>query len=186
MYIYLFCRLTLWCLNTPVCPVILNFLCFLMCFLPTWSWTQRGAFSSYNVNKERKKKDSHSAAERDRKGEAGKNQAWSWATTTTQRWEKAPLTTSEYCQCYVHCRNQKQWKHTGKSICLPPMSTKFKSRCRCLMWMLISSLLQEFCLWVSLKNQHFQIIAPPGKFLQTVGDTSRAIHAGLSVLETFQ
>lgn len=108
-----------------------------MCFLLTWSWTQRGAFSSYNVNKERKKKDSHSATERDRKGEAGKNQAWSWATTTTQRWEKASLTASVYCQCYVHCRNQKQWQHTGESVCLPPMSTKLKFRCRCLMWMLI-------------------------------------------------
>lgn len=108
-----------------------------MCFLPTWSWTQRGTFSSYHVNKERKKKDSHSATERDRKGEAGKNQAWSWATTTTKRWEKAPLTTSDYCQCYVHCRNPKQWQHTGESVCLSLMSTKFKSRCRCLMWMLI-------------------------------------------------
>lgn len=49
-----------------------------------------------------------------------------------------------------------------------------------------SSLLREFCPWVSLKNQHFQIIAPPGKCLQTVGDTSRAIHVGLSLLETFQ
>ena len=187
MYIYvLFCRLTLWWLNTPVCPVILNFLCFLMCFLPTWSWTQRGAFSSYNVNKERKKKDSHPATERDRKGEAGKNQAWSWATTTTQRWEKAPLT----LQITVSVTYIVEIRNSGSILerafashqCPPSSSTGVDALCGC--W--LSSLLQEFCLWVSLKNQHFQIIAPPGKCLQTVGDTLRAIHVGLSVCETFK
>lgn len=38
---------------------------------------------------------------------------------------------------YINCRNQKQWQHTGESVCLPPLCTEFKSWCQCLKWMLI-------------------------------------------------